>query len=432
MIKELCGEGGLQNVVIMTSMWGQVTMPLGISREKELRGDQFFGTAIDRGARLLRYEDTPESACDILRTVIFDKVELSKKMREMMEKHNEEVGQLEERTQAMGREKEELRAELDEERRNSRGMGERVGQLERSIEAMGREKEGLRGELDEEKRNSRGMTERIGQLERSVQAMGREKEELRGKLDEEKSNSKGMMEKRDKDIEQLKEEKEKLRGKLDGEKRKSKEMMEKHDKDIERQEREMRVMEELRRELDKGKENSEKEAKRLEGLVVEMQAKDKEKEELRRKLEEESSSLEEENRSLEEDKRSLEEEVKKLEGSVDEMWAEILKERQKRKGWGLMEQFGWGATGGATDKIPYGVERKGRGSGEASRTRRVVSMRRTFDRLDRSSTDFGHKLNEVLHTPKYKEWVSSQTFKNDELMWFIDYLDTVRRPCIPP
>ena len=318
-VKSLCGDGGLQNVIIATSKWGPGAMPEGIPREEELHGNQFFKRAIDGGARLLRYDGTPESAREILRMIILDKAELSR-MREMTEKHNNEIGQLEERMQAMGREKEELRRELDEEKRNSREMMERHNR-------------------------------EIGKLEEAMQAIGREKEELRGELDKEK--------------------------------RTSKEMVEKHDKEIERLERGMRAMEELRRELD-------------------------------------------------EEKKDLEEEVEELKGSVAEMQAEMLKERQNRKGWGWMVQFGWGATGGETDKIPSGVEREGRGSDEASpgRTRRVVSVRRTFDRLDRSSTDFGHKLNEVLHTPKYKEWMS--TLKKDDLMWFIDYLDMVRRPCIPP
>ena len=57
------------------------------------------------------------------------------------------------------------------------------------------------------------------------------------------------------------------------------------------------------------------------------------------------------------------------------------------------------------------------------------AVRQTCEGLDRSSTDFGDKLNEILHKEEYEEWVS--TLKND-LMWFINYLDRVSRLCIPP
>ena len=356
----------MKNVTLVTNMWGRGTHEQEMAQEQQLQWE-LFKPALEQGARMFRHEDTPESARDIL-GVILNNRGLSLRIQDELVNQGKRLAD----TEAW--------KELDKERHNKE-----IGQLEKRMQAMGREKEELRGELDKEKEDSRGMAEEIGRLQESIQAMGREKGELRGELDKEKGNSRVMMEK--------------------------------HDKEIERLERGMRAMEELRGELDKGKKNLEKEVKRLEGFVVEMQARDKEEEELRRELDEEN--------------RSLEEEVKRLEGSVAEMWAEIQRERQNKKGWGLIGQFGWGAGGGATDKIPYGVEREGRGSGEASRTRRrVVSVRRTFDRLNRSSADFGDKLNEVLHKPEYEEWVS--TLEKNELMWLIDYLDTVSRPCIPP
>ena len=115
--RELCGDKTLKNVVLVTNMWGRVTPSLGVGREKQLQS-KHFKSAIDKGARLLRYDDTPESAQEILRTILHNEpevlkiqrelvedrkevgqtgagAELSKEMRKMMESHIKEIKQLE-------------------------------------------------------------------------------------------------------------------------------------------------------------------------------------------------------------------------------------------------------------------------------------------------------------------------------------------------
>ena len=117
MFRELCGDKTLKNVVLVTNMWGRVTPSLGVGREKQLQS-KHFKSAIDKGARLLRYDDTPESAQEILRTILHNEpevlkiqqelvedrkevgqtgagAELSKEMRKMMESHIKEIKQLE-------------------------------------------------------------------------------------------------------------------------------------------------------------------------------------------------------------------------------------------------------------------------------------------------------------------------------------------------
>ena len=49
---------------------------------------------------------------------------------------------------------------------------------------------------------------------------------------------------------------------------------------------------------------------------------------------------------------------------------------------------------------------------------------------DKSSRDFGDQLNNILHGPEYVEW--EKKLEGDDLVWFIDYLDKVRRHVIPP
>ena len=65
----MCGDQALQNVVIVTNMWGKVTPEVGDAREQEL-ADSFFKPAIDKGALLLRHENTAGSARDIIQGVL--------------------------------------------------------------------------------------------------------------------------------------------------------------------------------------------------------------------------------------------------------------------------------------------------------------------------------------------------------------------------
>lgn len=69
MFRELCGERTLKNVVLVTTMWGEVTDEQGTARERLLRDEQ-FKYAVDRGAQLCRYDNTPESGRTVLRKIL--------------------------------------------------------------------------------------------------------------------------------------------------------------------------------------------------------------------------------------------------------------------------------------------------------------------------------------------------------------------------
>ncbi|EMD33882.1 hypothetical protein CERSUDRAFT_141175, partial [Gelatoporia subvermispora B] len=67
LFRDLCGETALVNVVIVTTRWDVVTPEEGERRERELAtGDQFFKPALDKGARMVRYEGTRASAHAVL------------------------------------------------------------------------------------------------------------------------------------------------------------------------------------------------------------------------------------------------------------------------------------------------------------------------------------------------------------------------------
>ncbi|OAX33477.1 hypothetical protein K503DRAFT_700337, partial [Rhizopogon vinicolor AM-OR11-026] len=69
--RELCGETSLKNVIIVTSMWSEVTRDIGEARESELASmGKFFKPVLKKGARMLRHDGTVEAAHTILRYLI--------------------------------------------------------------------------------------------------------------------------------------------------------------------------------------------------------------------------------------------------------------------------------------------------------------------------------------------------------------------------
>ena len=147
MFRELCGEKTLKNVVIVTTMWGEVTPAKGAAREAELATNtKFFKSAIDKQALLLRHDNTLSSAQSILCRIIHnqplslriqDEVvtegkdisqtaageELGRELAEQTRKFQAEMSALQEQTNAAIREKdEETRMELEEGRQNLRNQ----------------------------------------------------------------------------------------------------------------------------------------------------------------------------------------------------------------------------------------------------------------------------------------------------------------------
>lgn len=56
-LRKLYGNGVVQNIVHVTSMWDQVTPEVGTGREEELRKDY-----LEQEARMARFDRTPASA----------------------------------------------------------------------------------------------------------------------------------------------------------------------------------------------------------------------------------------------------------------------------------------------------------------------------------------------------------------------------------
>ena len=139
MFQELCGEEAYPNVIIVTNMWGTVTAEDGIAREQELATKAiFFKPILDKRAKMLRHDNTKQSAHQIIQNLI-DKEpvvlqiqrelgegmditqtaaykQLDKEMSELSARHQKELEALkEEMTDAERSQDDETRRELQEE-----------------------------------------------------------------------------------------------------------------------------------------------------------------------------------------------------------------------------------------------------------------------------------------------------------------------------
>jgi hypothetical protein len=71
MLRKLCGEVALKNVVFVTNMWGGVNHRVAVGREAKLKGDDtFFRPMLNNGARRARHENTTSSAEMIIRLLL--------------------------------------------------------------------------------------------------------------------------------------------------------------------------------------------------------------------------------------------------------------------------------------------------------------------------------------------------------------------------
>ncbi|KAI6006735.1 hypothetical protein EDC04DRAFT_974151 [Pisolithus marmoratus] len=68
MFKELCGKENFKNVILVTTMWDEVTEEVGSAREKELQSD-FWGSMISLGSTIHRFDGTMESAWKIINSL---------------------------------------------------------------------------------------------------------------------------------------------------------------------------------------------------------------------------------------------------------------------------------------------------------------------------------------------------------------------------
>ena len=177
MFRKLCGDNALQNVVIVTNMWGEVDPQVGADREAELKNeDIFFKPVLEKGAQMARHENTVPSAESIIRHILNNHPlplriqeelvdqhmdisdtgageELNREINAQIRRHKEEMRLLKEgMEQAMKDKDEETRRELELE----------TQRMQRDIDRFQHDSQRLESDYKKEKER---LEERMGQME---------------------------------------------------------------------------------------------------------------------------------------------------------------------------------------------------------------------------------------------------------------------------
>jgi DNA repair exonuclease SbcCD ATPase subunit len=192
MFRQLCGEKTLKNVVIVTTMWGNVNLADGEAREAELASrDIFFKPVLQKHAQMARSDHTVESAQAILRMIIRNHPlalriqeelidehkdisetaageELNREFMRQMRRHKEELNQLKKEMAAARNQDEETRRELEDECRK----------LVAKMEQVKTDSQRLRSDYDAEMaRLEQKMQDAAAQTKRELDHVSRKYEE---------------------------------------------------------------------------------------------------------------------------------------------------------------------------------------------------------------------------------------------------------------
>ena len=222
MFRKLCGDNALQNVVIVTNMWGEVDPQVGNEREAELaREDIFFKPVIEKGARMARHQNTIPSAEAIIRLILDNDPlplriqeelvnehkdisetgageELNREINAQIRRHKEEMRELkEDMERAMKNKDEETRKELEIETQRMQKDIERFQNDSARLESdYKKEKERLEARMEQMESEARKEAERImnqykgeidglrNTLQNSTTATEREKAQMQAQIDE--------------------------------------------------------------------------------------------------------------------------------------------------------------------------------------------------------------------------------------------------------
>lgn len=151
MFQKLCGDDVFKNVVIVTTFWDTVDPDIGAARETELETKAtFYESVLEKGAQMVRHNNTISSAQDILGRIPWNKpvslriqkeivdegkgisataagAELGQGLNDQIRKQEEEIRQLVEDIEQARRDKdEELKKELEAESESRRAETERL------------------------------------------------------------------------------------------------------------------------------------------------------------------------------------------------------------------------------------------------------------------------------------------------------------------
>lgn len=83
MFQAMCGNEPLSSVVLATTMWGKIDEAKGQKTQEQL-SEQYWNTMIDAGSKVIRHDDTKESALRIIDHIISRKTQVGLKMQKQL------------------------------------------------------------------------------------------------------------------------------------------------------------------------------------------------------------------------------------------------------------------------------------------------------------------------------------------------------------
>ena len=227
MFRKLCGDETLRNVVIVTNMWSEVTPQRGAARELELKtSDILFKPILDKGATLVRHDNTLGSAQAILRKIIDNQPkvlriqrelvdehkdvaataagqELNRELTDMQKKHKAELAEIKKETEAALAEKDmEAKEELERARQE---LLKKITKIENDKERLSREYAAERARADA----------KIKEIERALQAAKKAHEEKRKEIERLAKQIEGTKVQNSQEVQRMKQQLERMRRELD-------------------------------------------------------------------------------------------------------------------------------------------------------------------------------------------------------------------------
>ena len=189
MFRKLCGDVTMSNVVLVTNMWSEVPSNIGEDREQEL-SSKFFRPALNKGARMVRHNNTVQSTHDIIQRIVQNRPvalqiqrelvdekkdiintaageAINRELNEQMRRHQAELKEVqEEMAQALRAKDEETRRELEDARKKLREhMEETAKDSEGMTSSYAAEKERVEALVEEMELQVKRERERV-ELER--------------------------------------------------------------------------------------------------------------------------------------------------------------------------------------------------------------------------------------------------------------------------
>lgn len=167
LFRKICGNEAMKHVIIVTTMWDTVSLDKGEARFQQLQ-DEYFNDAMCHGVRLMRHNNTHESAVKVVAQLLGGgvKPDVLSIQREMVDYRNQvlETGAGQELMKQLDAEAIKLEKDASEKVREEQRLEEELKLAHEDLGWIGAGRDGLREDI----RRLRGALERVKKEQRNL------------------------------------------------------------------------------------------------------------------------------------------------------------------------------------------------------------------------------------------------------------------------